>query len=192
MKTKLKKISFTVLTCLLTGLVFASRVMISDNTDTALTLSQSNYNRIFIENDRIAEAVFPEKAMGTQRDETDGSLYVMPSSSDPFTLFLSTEGGRHFSVTVQGEEALGKTFELVPPATPKTPATAAPKKPQSQNKKPKPQEDVNSEIPYELIIHMSNNEPMQGFQIKKQYSTAERWKQGLNLLPRTQRHHGPS
>lgn len=189
MKIRVKKVYLTALTCLLAGIVSASKVTITDNADTALILSQSNYNRIFIENDRISDAVFPEKAMGIQRDESDGSLYVMPSSNEPFTLFLSTEGGRHFSVTVQGEEALGKTFELVPPklAAVKPLAHVAQKKtaPQKSAKaKTKTDEDFNSVIPFELVTHMSNNEPMPGFQIKKQFGMAERWKEGLSLLPR--------
>ncbi|MDF1931907.1 type-F conjugative transfer system secretin TraK [Legionella pneumophila] len=60
------------------------------------------------------EAVFPPNAMAIKRDEQDGSVYVMLAAANPFTLFLTTESGRHFSVTVNGEESLGKTIELVP------------------------------------------------------------------------------
>ena len=35
--------------------------------------------------------------MAIKRDEQDGSVYVMLAATNPFTLFLTTEAGRHFS-----------------------------------------------------------------------------------------------
>lgn len=172
---------------LLASSAWAAKVSIEDNKDIILNLSQNNYNRIFIENDRIAEAVFPESAMGLQKDETDGSLYVMPSSDKPFTLFFSTDTGRHFSVTVQGEEALGKTFELVMPtiAVKAAPANVASKSPKKQQPaKQIPADTFNSKAPLALVDHMSANKPLTGYTVKKQFGIAERWQQGLSLFPR--------
>ncbi|PYB48485.1 type-F conjugative transfer system secretin TraK, partial [Legionella pneumophila] len=89
----------------------ANSIPVKDNSDIALTLSQGNYNRLVVKNDKIMEAVFPPNAMAIKRDEQDGSVYVMLAAANPFTLFLTTESGRHFSVTVNGEESLGKTIE---------------------------------------------------------------------------------
>ncbi len=36
------------------------------------------------------------------------------AATNPFTLFLTTEAGRHFSLTLNSEESLGKTIELTP------------------------------------------------------------------------------
>nr|WP_259293222.1 type-F conjugative transfer system secretin TraK [Legionella bozemanae] len=49
----------------------------------------------------------------------------MLSATNPFTLFVTTEKGTHFSVTLNGEESLGKTIELVSPPQPKVVASQA-------------------------------------------------------------------
>lgn len=87
-------------------------VVVADNHDTTLSLSQSNYNRLIVQNDKIVEAVFPENAMSIRHDEVDGGIYVMVSETAPFTLFLSTQEGHHFSVTITPEMSLGKTIEI--------------------------------------------------------------------------------
>lgn len=96
------------------SVIGSNSIPFKDNSEIALTLSQGNYNRIFVKNDKIVEAVFPEKAMAIKRDEQDGSVYIMLAATNPFTLFLTTEAGRHFSVTLNSEESLGKTIELIP------------------------------------------------------------------------------
>ena len=163
------------LSLLAQSLLAQTTLAVRDNSDVALNLSQSNYNRLVVKNDKIVEAVFPQNAMGIKRDEQDGSVYVLLTSPSPFTLFLTTEAGHHFSVTVTGEEGLGKTIEL---ATPKLAATPTAKPPIS----PKITQDPHQNALLEVIKHMERKEPMPGMTIKHPFGRAERMGAGLSLV----------
>jgi conjugal transfer pilus assembly protein TraK len=158
----------------------ANSIPVKDNSDIALTLSQGNYNRLVVKNDKIMEAVFPPNAMAIKRDEQDGSVYVMLSAANPFTLFLTTEAGRHFSVTLNGEESLGKTIELVPsqPVIKKTVANTT-----KINPKTITQEAVPEAI-LAMLTHMEQQKPFADVSVKRQFGKVERWSKGLTLLPK--------
>ncbi|HEO1455349.1 TPA: type-F conjugative transfer system secretin TraK [Legionella pneumophila] len=158
----------------------ANSILVKDNSDIALTLSQGNYNRLVVKNDKIMEAVFPPNAMAIKRDEQDGSVYVMLSAANPFTLFLTTENGRHFSVTLNGEESLGKTIELVP----SSPVVTANKtNPIKTNPKTITQEAVPEAI-LAMLTHMEQQKPFADVSVKRQFGKVERWSKGLTLLPK--------
>lgn len=99
----------------------STTVAINDNNDKHITLSQNNINRLYIENDKVIDFKFPKGRMdiigGNQSAEDDGSVYITNVSQKPFTLFVTSQKGHHFSLTVDGKEGLGKTFSLLP-ATP--------------------------------------------------------------------------
>ncbi|HAT1865071.1 TPA: type-F conjugative transfer system secretin TraK [Legionella pneumophila] len=168
------------LTLLSTLAIGANSIPVKDNSDIALTLSQGNYNRLVVKNDKIMEAVFPPNAMAIKRDEQDGSVYVMLSAANPFTLFLTTEAGRHFSVTLNGEESLGKTIELVPsqPVITKTVANST-----KTNPKTIKQEAVPEAI-LAMLNHMEQQKPFADVNVKRQFGKVERWSKGLTLLPK--------
>lgn len=150
----------------------SNAVPVKDNGELALTLSQNNYNRILIKNDKILDFAFPKGFMGIKRDEQDGSVYVIPASNNPFTLFLITEAGRHLTVTVNAEESLGKTIELIPERETlgKSVLTQA-----SQKSKDYPQEVVD------LITHMEQHDTPQNFKLKHSSGAVQRIGQGLML-----------
>jgi conjugal transfer pilus assembly protein TraK len=140
-------------------------VPVKNNADFELLLSQSNYNRLLVKDDKILDVAFPQQAMGIKRDEQDGSLYIALADTKPFTLFLSTAAGRHFSVTVRGETSLGKTIELIP-------TTAVPA--QSNH-------NISEEkMLRTLISHMETHQALPGFSITNQQQV-EHWKKGLTL-----------
>lgn len=168
------------LALLSTVVMGANTIPVKDNSDIALTLSQGNYNRLVVKNDKIMEAVFPPNAMAIKRDEQDGSVYVMLSAANPFTLFLTTENGRHFSVTLNGEESLGKTIELVP----SSPVVTANKtNPIKINPKTITQEAVPEAI-LAMLTHMEQQKPFADVSVKRQFGKVERWSKGLTLLPK--------
>ena len=158
----------------------ATSISVKDNSDIALTLSQGNYNRLVVKNDKIMEAVFPPNAMAIKCDEQDGSVYVLLAASNPFTLFLTTETGRHFSVTLNGEESLGKTIELVPsqPASTKTVANTIKINPKTIT------QDAVPEAILAMLTHMEQQKPFADVSIKRQFGKVERWSKGLTLLPK--------
>lgn len=145
-------------------------IQVNNNADFELTLSQSNYNRIMVKGDKILDAAFPQSSMGIKPDEKDGSIYVALSSNQPFTLFLTTKAGHHFSVTVHGENALGKTVELVPKQTVA--------KPKQSTRGPSEEQTL-----VELIAHMQAHQSLPDFSVQKRQQV-EQWKKGLKLVYR--------
>jgi len=146
-----------------------------DNTDVSVTLSQSNYNRLVVKDDKIIQAHFPEGAMAI-KNEADGSLYVMLGATTPFTLFLTTESGHHFSATVGSEEALGKTIEFVP----QTPLLA------TKTSRPI---GLSSNLPEAttiktLLTSMVSNTKLPGYDVKNHFGLVQRLNQGLMLTPK--------
>ncbi|WP_419421433.1 type-F conjugative transfer system secretin TraK (plasmid) [Legionella sp. D16C41] len=166
---------------LLTGVAMgASSISVKDNSDIAVTLATTNYNRLVVKSDKIVEAVFPPDSMAIKRDEQDGSVYVMLSTAQPFTLFLTTEAGRHFSVTLTGEETLGKTIELIPEQPRFANATSNATK---SNAKAVSHHAVPQAI-FAMLSHMEQQKPFADVKVKRQFGKVERWSQGLTLLPR--------
>jgi conjugal transfer pilus assembly protein TraK len=160
--------------------VGSTSLSVKDNSDLSLTLSQGNYNRIVVKNDKIMEAVFPPNAMAIKRDEQDGSVYVMLAATSPFTLFLTTEAGRHFSVTVNGEESLGKTIEFIPQQTVVAKSTVN----KVQNTQASVAPDAVPEVILAMLTHMEQQKPFADVNVKRQFGKVERWSKGLTLLPK--------
>lgn len=145
----------------------------AENADVAVSLSQVNYNRLVVKNDKITKAHFPEGAMAVKGEE-DGSLYVMVAQTEPFTLFLTTEGGHHFSTTITSENTLGKTVEFVPTVlkeSPKTPHAI-------------PVGVQHAAMFSTLMSHMMNHKTLPGYQVKRHFGRAIRLQQHLVLLPK--------
>lgn len=143
-----------------------------DNTDVNVVLSDSNYNRLVVKGDKITQAHFPEGRMAI-RNEDDGSLYVMLGSHEPFTLFLTTESGHHFSATVNADSSLGKTIEFVPQA----PVVLKP----ILNPLAKP--PIPHAITHLMTSMITKNKPA-GFDEKHHYGRVIRLQQGLMLTPK--------
>ncbi|HBD7476131.1 TPA: type-F conjugative transfer system secretin TraK [Legionella pneumophila] len=155
-------------------------ISVKDNSNVELLLSENNYNRIVVKNDKIMEAVFPPNAMAIKRDEQDGSVYVILSSTNPFTLFLTTEAGRHFSVTLKGEPSLGKTIELAP----QQPVVA--KAPSNNLMKSQAKAEAQAVVPEAILAMleaMEHQKPFTDVKVSRQFGKAERWARGLTLLP---------
>ena len=167
------------LSCVLIGITGFSSALTTqsfrDNSDVNVVLSDSNYNRLVVRGDKITQAHFPEGLLGVKNEE-DGSLYVMLASDKPFTLFLTTESGHHFSATVTSEQALGKTIEFIP----QTPATV---------RRVVQKAIVQQEAPYasaigSLMTNMINNNTPVGFELKNHYGRVIRLQQSLMLTPK--------
>ncbi|MBJ16547.1 MAG: type-F conjugative transfer system secretin TraK [Legionellaceae bacterium] len=160
--------------------VGSTSLSVKNNSDLSLTLAHGNYNRIVVKNDKIMEAVFPPNAMAIKRDEQDGSVYVMLAANNPFTLFLTTEAGRHFSVTVNGEESLGKTIEFIPQQTVVRKHTVN----KVQNAQASVAPDAVPEVILAMLTHMEQKKPFADVNVKRQFGKVERWSKGLTLLPK--------
>ncbi|WP_347251577.1 type-F conjugative transfer system secretin TraK [Legionella sp.] len=175
----MRNLLITVLSLLISSASFAfARVPISNNGEIALALSQNNYNRLLIANDKIIEAAFPPNLMRIQRDVQDGSIYLMLAQSNPFTLFLTTESGRHFTVVIRGEEGLGKTVELAVPEV--TPVKSAQVKKDALNTV----SNAPSQATTVLMSHLVRHDRPRGAILKRSFGRAERLGNTLTLIPK--------
>lgn len=153
--------------------LFASALPIENNGNVELSLSETNYNRILIQNDKILDNYFPDGRMLIQHDDSDGGIYVMPVTSEPFTLFLTTEKGRHLSVTISGEPSLGKSIVLA-----------------AKGVEPRPSLPTPETLPLKkdtplvsLIEQMATNTPSDDYKVKPLPQKIERMGNGLILIP---------
>lgn len=161
--------------CLSMPALAADVVRVKDNGNFDLHLSQSNYNRVLIKGDKVLDFAYPEGALAIKRDAADGSVYLLPAGRGTFTLFMSTEAGRHYSATVNAEEGLGKIIELQPDAPlPKIVPKAAEPKPSTPEANPY----IN------MLQDMEQHKKVEGVTVSHVYGKAERLAQGLTILPR--------
>jgi conjugal transfer pilus assembly protein TraK len=149
-----------------------------ENADLSVSLSNSNYNRLVVKGDKITQVHFPEGMMAVS-NETDGGLYVMVSHPEPFTIFVTTELGRHFSLTVNTEAGLGKTVEFVADGNPAPVLTSATK---VLAKIPEPT-FLPSNVT-ELMTGMLKNNVSKDYESKKYFNRAIRLGQGMTLFPK--------
>ena len=149
-----------------------------ENADLNVVLSDKNYNRLVVKGDKITQVHFPEGTVAV-RNEPDGGMYVMVANPEPFTMFVTTELGHHFSLTVNTESSLGKTVEFVADNTAPIPLTSAQK---VLAQLPKPQElplGVTS-----LMTGMINSKVPNSFESSRHFGKVLRLGHGLNLTPK--------
>lgn len=117
----IKTITFTGL--MLSASLFAGNTPVTmtfeEGEQFVLPLSQLNYNRLFVEGERIVKVSYPKGAFivdQTQEaiDDMDGSVYIKPMTDIELTVFITTNRLHHFSLTVKPNQTLGKTFRFVP------------------------------------------------------------------------------
>ncbi|OGT07652.1 MAG: type-F conjugative transfer system secretin TraK [Gammaproteobacteria bacterium GWF2_41_13] len=86
-------------------------VNFADNDQFVLFFSTMDLNRLYLPNDHIVSLNGPPEAFSAHND--DAGIYVALLTSDPFTLFLSTAEGHHFSILVKPSEKVGGfTYEF--------------------------------------------------------------------------------
>ena len=170
------KRSSVLLGCLLSTALYAqSNQTFRDNTDVSIVLSDSNYNRLVVRGDKIIAAHFPESALSV-KNEPDGSLYAVVVQKEPFTLFVTTENGHHFSATVNTESSLGKTIEFVP--------SNAPIAQKPMVSMPSVMRSPDAKFIETLMSHLVAQKSLAGFSIQHHYGRAIRLQEGLVLLPK--------
>lgn len=119
-----KKI-MVLLTILMTFCLFseASALQVKSGEDSQTLLfriSAKEYSRIFVKNDRIVSVKGRNTAFETRQftgTEDEGSVFIRPAVQDekkPFSVFLSTESGRHFTLMLLASDIPAETIKIVP------------------------------------------------------------------------------
>lgn len=84
-----------------------------------VTLSRLNYNRIFVEGEKIIGTRFPvgtviiDKSDMENQNSLEESVYLKPKFDEPITIYFTTDKKHHFSITVSSDESVGKTVRLI-------------------------------------------------------------------------------
>ena len=89
----------------------AKEISVQENELVPVTLSDSNMNRLFVSNDRVKNITAPAGYIGLQLDGSGGGL-VTVDTTQVFTAFVITEGGRQFSIKVTPKVGDGKTIRF--------------------------------------------------------------------------------
>jgi conjugal transfer pilus assembly protein TraK len=153
-----------------------TQTVFEENTNVDVHLSESNTNRLVVRGDKITRAHFPQGLLGIQNEE-DGSLYVKLVGEAPFTLFLTTASGKHFSATINRDAGLGKTIEFIPKVRA---ALALP-----HNLPRKGQLTPAYIEPLRLLMtHMMQSKKPVGFWVKHQHGQVIHMKHELRLVPK--------
>ena len=99
---------------LLSTPVQAEKVLtFKENDNVALSISRDNFNRLLVAGDKITNLRFPQNYLSIENDK-DGSVYLDAKDDRPFTLFVTTQKGRHFSATITLSQSQGQTIKFVP------------------------------------------------------------------------------
>ena len=84
-----------------------------------LPLSKSNFNRIYVEGEKIVQLSLPENTFVVDKSDmndtqsNEGSVYLKPLYEAPLTVYFTTDKNHHFSITVHADESDGKTMKFV-------------------------------------------------------------------------------
>ena len=93
----------------------ATVIQLKNNQTVVVQLSNTDPNRLFVQNDKINNANCLQGFCGVSYDPS-GSVYLTLGEaarySSGFSIFLSTESGRHFTLIGMPERAVGKTVEF--------------------------------------------------------------------------------
>jgi conjugal transfer pilus assembly protein TraK len=160
------------------GLMHASTVtLIEENSNVDVNLSVSNINRLVVQGDKITRAHVSEGLLHLKH-ESDGSLYARLQGETPFTLFLTTAKGRHFSATIRQDAGLGQTIEFVPKVI-----EVSSKKSQVRQSNTLPSRAYTEPLRV-LIKNMMQLKKPDGFWVKPQYGQVIQLREHLKLVPK--------
>lgn len=88
-----------------------------DNETTTAKISSIDVTRIFVQGDRIKNVKSLKGAYTRENDEKNGEIYLQPSplyQNSAFTILISTEQGRHFTLLLTPTASPSETLMLVP------------------------------------------------------------------------------
>lgn len=124
MNTIVKRMPFVMLLCILVSQIAPAGtapalITFQEGEQFSVSLSRLNYNRIFVEGEKIIRAAYPEGTLIMDKSDmqnpesAEESAYLKPRFDEPITIFFTTDKNHHFSLTVKSDESAGKTVRLI-------------------------------------------------------------------------------
>lgn len=130
-------------------------VPVLNNQESAITLGSDDYNRLFVEGDRILQVRGDDGAYNVETDNVFGQVYIKPTSLNPFELYITTETGKTYALAVHVVSGKREDVGLVPKDAQETKAA------RFENNTPYQQAIVA------LLRAMANGEPLEGFDVSQ-------------------------
>lgn len=96
----------------------AEIVQVQNNASAKVTISNHDFTRIFIPGDRISNVKGVEGQYNLHKDSTSGDIYIAPTEkyqNKPFNVFLSTENGKNYQLTLLPKKVPAESVELFAP-----------------------------------------------------------------------------
>ena len=75
-------------------------------------VSNAGPNRITIEGEKIVQAIFDQTQLEVQTDEVSGQIFVIPRSTAPQALFLTTDKNQTYSLTISPQKTTSQEIVL--------------------------------------------------------------------------------
>lgn len=95
-------------------------IAIDPNSQASVNLSKTDINRLYVHGEKITAINFPGSMLSAHNDSS-GGIYVNTNSNAPFTTFISTNMGLHFSMLVIPKSIPGQTIKFIAPIPKTTP-----------------------------------------------------------------------
>lgn len=123
MNNKFFKILFlSILTVLTSSISYASSdnvteptvISINSNSQASVNLSETDINRLYVKDQKITSINFPEGAL-TSNNDASGAIYINLKINSPFTAFITTNVGLHFSLIIIPKSMPGQTIKFIAP-----------------------------------------------------------------------------
>lgn len=117
-----KIISAVIIFSLFSGFVYADSdnltsptvISIDPNSQASITLSKTDINRLYVHGEKITAINFPGNMLSAHNDSS-GGIYVNTTSISPFTAFITTNVGLHFSLLIIPKAIPGQTIKFIAP-----------------------------------------------------------------------------
>ena len=153
-------LGLAVIPCISLAAQSAQNVSVSDNQESSITLGSDDYNRVFVQGSRILQVRGDDNAYNIETDNVFGQVYIKPTGLNPFEIYVTTEGGQTYALTVHVTSGKRQDVGLLPSDTEKTKAAT-----------------FESNTPYQqalvtLLRAMGNGESLDGFDVTQTKGTA--------------------
>jgi conjugal transfer pilus assembly protein TraK len=118
----IKTTVYMILVTFFTSCIYASTdkptaplaLAIDSNSQVSVSLSKTDINRLYVHGEKITAINFPGSMLSAHNDRS-GGIYVNTNSNAPFTTFISTNMGLHFSMLVIPKSIPGQTIKFIAP-----------------------------------------------------------------------------
>ena len=88
-------------------------IQVANDQQAQINLSNEDINRVFVQGDKISRFNAPNRRLVAHNDQS-GSIYMNVYGKTPFTAFVTTQKGRHFSLLIIPKSKPGVTVRFIP------------------------------------------------------------------------------